>query len=122
MLNALRGNFFKNNSETSVRSVTTATTQADTVCTRELLNRQALAHLRMQSTHGYRSHVVGSDRDRITFPSQNEPFRSLFGTGLSPPSLKGVGAVILVSTRERLLCSHLPKRIAPRGKMNQSLI
>ena len=52
----------------------------------------------------------------------NEPHQSLFVTGARPRLQEGLGLVVLVCTRVRLLCSHLPKRTALRGQTNLSLI
>ena len=50
----------------------------------------------------------------------NEPYQSLFGTGPRPPLQRGLGPVVLVLTRVRLMCSHLPKQTAPRVRFNRT--
>ena len=60
---------------------------------------------------------VGSDRGRTTFTPKEKRTR-LFWYRTETTSSAGSRYGCLVHTQVRLLCSHLPKKIAPRRKTN----
>ena len=56
--------------------------------------------------------------DRIEVGScshHKQPYQSLFRTEPRPPLQQGFGPVVLVCTRVRLMCSHIPKRNCAKG-------
>ena len=72
-----------------------------------------------EQEHKHRKKLLKNVWQHHHVPTTNKLLQSLFGTGPRPHPQRVPVWLFLSAPRVRLLCSDLPRRIAPRGKMNQ---